>query len=92
MPGKVLEFCIDETLKITCLTWKSPGKVLEFEIEKSVGTLYEKRAYKYEIWSYRISAKASKIAHSCVSRGTGCLKVIRSLQLAYFVLCERRKP
>ena len=39
-PGKVLEFCIDETLKITCLTWKSPGKVLEFEIEKSVGTLY----------------------------------------------------
>ena len=38
-PGKVLEFCIDETLKITCLTWKSPGKVLEFEIEKSVGTL-----------------------------------------------------
>ena len=40
LPGKVLEFCIDETLKITCLTLKSPGKVLEFENEKSVGTLY----------------------------------------------------
>ena len=34
-----------------------------------------KRAYKHEIWSYRISEKASNIAHSGVSRETRCLKV-----------------
>ena len=51
---------------------------------------HEKRAYKHEIWSYRISEKPLIIAHSGVSRDTRCLKVVRSLlQLAYFVYARR---
>ena len=34
-----MEFCCDQTLKITHLAWKSPVKVLEFGFDKSVGTL-----------------------------------------------------
>ena len=54
---------------------------------------HEERAYKQKIWSYRISAKASKIAHSGASRGTRCLKVVLSLlQLAYFVNARSESP
>ena len=41
----------------------------------------------HEIWTYRISTKASKkTVYFCVSRGARCLKVVRSLlQNSYFV-------
>ena len=49
------------------------------------------RAYKHEIWSYRISEKPLIIAHSGVSRETRWLKVAGSLlQLAYFVMREAK--
>ena len=54
---------------------------------------HEKRAYKHEIWSYRIPKKPLIIAHSRVTRETRCLKVIRSLlQLAYFVYARSESP
>ena len=54
---------------------------------------HEKRAYKHDIWSYRISEKPLIIAHSGVSRGARCLKVVRSpLQLAYFVYARSESP
>ena len=53
----------------------------------------EKRAYKHEIWSYRICAKTLIITHTCVSRGTRCLKVVGSpLQLVYFVYAGIESP
>ena len=53
----------------------------------------EKRAYKHDIWSYRISEKPLIIAHSGVSRETRCLKVVQShLQLAYFVYARSESP
>ena len=36
----------------------------------------EKRAYKHDIWSYRVSEKPLTIAYSGVSRETRCLKVV----------------
>ena len=44
---------------------------------------HEKRAYKHEIWSYRISEKKLLIiAHSGVSRETRCLKLFE----VFFIL------
>ena len=58
---------------------------------------HEKRAYKHEIWSYRISKKKPLIiAHSGVSsdtRSCRCLKKFQSLlQLAYFVYARTESP
>ena len=54
---------------------------------------HEKRAYKHELWSYRISEKSLIIAHYGMSRETRCLKVVRSpLQLAYFVYARSESP
>ena len=52
---------------------------------------HQKRAYKHEIWSYRISEKPLIIAHSGVSRETRWLKVVWSLlQLAYFLMRDAK--
>ena len=48
---------------------------------------HEKRAYKHEILSYRIS-KIHVIAHSGVSRETRCL----TFSTCILCLCEKRKP
>ena len=54
---------------------------------------HEKMAYKHEIWSYRISKKPLRIAHSGMSRETRCLKVVWSLlQLACFVHARSEIP
>ena len=58
---------------------------LEFRGTRVKYVDHEKRAYKHEVWSYRISEKHLIIFHSGVSRETRCLKVVWSLlQLAYF--------
>ena len=44
---------------------------------------HEKRAYKHEISSNRISEKPLIIAHSGVSRETRCLKVVRGVPKVY---------
>ena len=54
---------------------------------------HEKMAYKYEIWSYRISKKPLIIAHTGVSRRTRYLIVVqRIFQLAYFVYARSESP
>ena len=80
-----------------CLIFKPDTIIINHQLEFS-GTKvkymdHEKRAYKHEIWSYRISEKASNIAQSGMSRETRCLKVVLSLlQLAYFVYARCKRP
>ena len=80
----------------TGLIFKPDTIILNHQLEFS-GTrvkYHDKRAYKHEIWSYRISEKKTLIiAHSGVSRETRCLKVVWSLlKLAYFVNARRESP
>ena len=73
------------------------GGIINHQLELSVARVkyldHEKMAYEHEIWSYRISEKASYIAYSGVSRETRCLNVVWSLlQLAYFVYARSKSP
>ena len=62
--------------------------LLEFSGTRVKYLDHDKRAYKYEIWSDRISEKSLIIAHYGVSRETRCLKVF--LSLLHFAYCEKR--
>ena len=70
------------------------NRQLEFSGTRVEYQDHEKRAYKHEIWSYRISAKTSNNrSFWSVSRGTRCLKVVQSLlELAYFVYVRSESP
>ena len=80
----------------TGLIFKHDAMIINQQLEFS-GTRvkyldHEKRAYKHEIWSYRMYLKKPLIiAHSEVSRATRCLKVVRSLfSTCILCLCEAK--
>ena len=77
--------------------FKPDTVIMNYQLELSGTRIkyldHEKRAYKHEIWSYRISEKPLIIAHSGVSRETRCLKVVWSLlHCAYIVYARSESP